>query len=305
MQWNDVQVFLAVARSGSVRAAAQALRVDASTVSRRLSALEQAAGARLFDRTRGRLVLTAPGETMLQSSERMNAEIEGLRRRLVGSDRRIEGMVRVTFPGSFTTIVHQAIAAFSRKHPGVEIELLTLDAMIDIDGRQADVAIRVAGQPPEHLVGRRVASLASALYASRAYRREHPGVLEGNEHAWVDWDRRLASKPAFVWLAERFPNRRIVARGLSTADVAEAVRAGIGVGPLPCLIGDAEPELVRLADAPRDTWSPVWLLTHADLKPAARVRVVVAHLTERLRATRLQMEGGPSLATSARTVATS
>jgi DNA-binding transcriptional LysR family regulator len=291
MEWSDVQIFLAVARSGTVRGAAHALRVDASTVSRRVAALEQAAGARLFERTRGGFVLTASGQTMLESSQRMDAEIEGLRRRLVGADRRLEGVVRVTFPGSFTSIAHEAMAAFARNHPAVEVELLTLDLMVDVDGRQADVAIRVAGQPPEHLVGRRVATLAGALYASRAYLREHGDDLCAPSHSWVDWDRRLGSKPAFAWLAERFPGRRIVARGLSTADVAQAVRSGVGIGPLPCLVADPEPELVRLADAPAETWSPVWLLTHADLKPAARVRAVVAHLARALRDGRARIEG--------------
>jgi DNA-binding transcriptional LysR family regulator len=163
--------------------------------------------------------------------------------------------------------------------------------MVDVDGRQADVALRVANEPPVDLVGRRVASLAGALYARRDYLERHDEPLESPIHTWVDWDRRLASKPALAWIAERYPQRRIAVRGLSTIDVLHAVLAGAGVGPLPCLSGDREPSLVRLVDAPKDTWSSVWLLTHRDLRRAARVRAVLAHLTEALLAQKARIEG--------------
>jgi DNA-binding transcriptional LysR family regulator len=292
MQWSDVQVFLAVVRAGTVRGAAVTMKIDASTVSRRIAALERSAGLRLFQRTAAGLVLTAPGKAMLESSERVGQELEQLTRRMAGHDRRLGGLVRVTFPGSFTALVHRAVGPFSRRHPVIEIELLTLDALVDIDGRQADIAIRAAAQPPEHLVGRRVASLAVAVYASGDYLRGHDGPIESAGHAWVDWDRRLASKPAFAWLQKRVPGaRRVAVRGLSTADVLQAVIAGVGIGALPCIVGDAEPSLVRLLDAPEEAWTSVWLLTHAELRPAARVRAVMAHLSEALRAERSRIEG--------------
>ncbi len=296
MHWSDVQVFLAVARAGTVRGAAGTMKLDASTVSRRVAALEQAVGIKLFQRTSAGLLLTPAGKAMLDTSERVSDELDHLTRRMIGHDRRLGGLVRVTFPGSFTTLVHEAMAPFVQRHPAIEIELLTLDALVDIDGKKADLAIRVAAQPPEHLVGRRVATLAGALYASQPYLREETAPLVSADHRWVDWDRRLASKPAFAWLHQLFPARRVVARGLSTADVLHAVLAGAGVGALPCIVGDAEPSLIRLLDAPKETWSSVWLLTHAELKPAARVRAVLAHLSDALRAERSRIEGVPQRA---------
>ncbi|MDP9035563.1 MAG: LysR substrate-binding domain-containing protein, partial [Myxococcota bacterium] len=239
--------------------------------------------------------LTDAGAAMLGSGDRVSAEFEQLGRRLVGHDARLSGVVRVTFPGSFTTLVHAAMAAFVVRHPRIEIELSTLDAMVDVDGRQADVAIRVAAAPPGHLVGSRIARLAGALYATRNYLAAHGDPLESSLHAWVDWDRRLSSKPALAWVHQRFPERRILARGLSTEDVLQAVLAGMGVGPLPCLVGDREPSLVRLLDAPRPAWSSVWLLTHAELKPAARVRAVLDHLALALRGQRSRIEGGAAI----------
>jgi DNA-binding transcriptional LysR family regulator len=296
MDWSDLQVFVTVVRTGTVRAAGRALRLDASTVSRRISSLEAALGVRLFERTARGLVLTPSGKVLIESGERVRSELDEVGRRVAGHDRRLSGVVRITFPGSFTRIVHESVTKLTSRHPAIEVELLTLDALVDVDGRQADIAIRISNGPPEHLVGRRVAFLAGALYASRDYLRKHRGPLSDPEHAFVGWDRRLAGKPAIAWVEERFPSRRIAARGLSTADVLAAVMAGCGVGPLPCLVGDAEPSLVRLLDAPREVWSSAWLLTHADLRPAARVRAVLSHLFATLRDARDLIEGsqGPA-----------
>jgi DNA-binding transcriptional LysR family regulator len=293
MHWSDLQVFVAVARSGTVRGAAETLKVDASTVSRRIAALERGMSARLFERTASGLRLTDAGHAALRSGQKVEAELDDLSRRVVGRDARLEGTVRVTLPGAFAGFVHATLATFVERHPAIEVELLTADAVLDVDGRQADVAIRVMGAPPDDLVGRRVASLAGAVYGSRAYLEAHPEPIDSGEHTWVDWDRRLASKPAFRWLEERHPGRKIAARGLSTADVAAAVLAGAGLGALPCLVGDREPTLVRLEDAPRETWSPVWLLTHRELQPAARVRAVVGHLSKAFREGRTRIEGAP------------
>jgi DNA-binding transcriptional LysR family regulator len=291
MHWSDVQLFLALARDGSVRAAARALKVDASTVSRRLAALEQSAGVRLVERTSTGLLLTSAGRVMVESGERVDQELAQLARRIVGRDRRMGGVVRVTCPGSFAMLVHEAVQPFLERHPDIELELLTGDALLEVDGRQADIALRVAAEPPPHLVGRRVASLAGAVYASRAYVDRHGKQLDGPGHAWVEWDRRLASKPAFAWLDRRFAGRRVAVRGLSTLDVLRSIAAGTGVGALPCIVGDAEPGLLRLVDAPRETWSSVWLLTHAELKPAVRVRALLAHLGRVLKSERPRIEG--------------
>ncbi len=250
MDWNDLHLFVSVARAGTVRAAAKELHIDASTVSRRLAALEIAIGAHLFERTRHGLAMTSVGKLVLESGQRVDGELEELGRRVVGHDNRLRGVVRVTFPGSFMELVHEAAAAFAACYPAIELELLGADTMVDVDGRQADVAVRVADAPPPHLMGRRLARLAGALYASRRYVELHPQPLQDSRHAWVEWDRRLASKPAFAWIERSFPGRRIALRGLSTSDVLCSVRQGVGIGALPCLVADADAALVRLRDAP-------------------------------------------------------
>jgi DNA-binding transcriptional LysR family regulator len=291
VNWSDLQLFLAVVRGGSVRGAARALRLDPSTVSRRVGALEESVGTRLFQRTPEGLLLTPSGKQVLESGERVDDELGELGRRITGHDRRVAGIVRVTFPGSLAGVAHRAAAAVVHLHEGLEIEMSAADAMVSLDGRQADVALRVAERPPEHLVGRRVAALAGALYASRAYIERNPEPLESGTHGWVDWDRRLSSKPALAWVGQRFPSRRVAVRGLSTADVCEAVRSGAGIGPLPCITADADPDLVRLLKAPRSAWASVWLLTHRELRRAARVRAVLDGLAAAVQGERSRIEG--------------
>jgi DNA-binding transcriptional LysR family regulator len=266
VDWSDLQLFLAVVRGGSVRGAARALRLDPSTVSRRVGALEESVGTRLFQRTPEGLLLTPSGKQVLESGERVDDELGELGRRIAGHDRRVAGIVRVTFPGALAGVAHRAAAALAHLHEGLEIEMSAADALVSLDGRQADVALRVAERPPEHLVGRRVAALAGALYASRAYIERHPEPLESGTHRWVDWDRRLSSKPALAWVSQRFPSRRVAVRGLSTADVCEV-------------------------KAPRSAWASVWLLTHRELRRAARVRAVLDGLAAAVHGERSRIEG--------------
>jgi DNA-binding transcriptional LysR family regulator len=107
VEWSDLQIFLAVVRAKTVRAAAAAMKLDASTVSRRVAALERTAGVRLFRRTTAGLRLTAAGKIVLDSTERVSDELDRLTRRMIGHDERLAGLVRVSFPGSFTSLVHQ------------------------------------------------------------------------------------------------------------------------------------------------------------------------------------------------------
>ncbi|HEY6880773.1 MAG TPA: LysR family transcriptional regulator [Polyangiales bacterium] len=276
LDWDDLRFFLTTVQSGSLRSAARELGVDVSTVSRRLSQLEQAAGTRLLRRSSRRLEITAAGTQVLGTGEQIAREVHGLARKIASVDPRLGGMVRVTAPGSLTPLLGEAVLALRASHPQIEIELLSLDALLPLESSQVDVAVRIAEAPPEHLVGARICRLRAAVYASATYLARQRASLHDPAHAWVEWDRRLAGKPGMQWLSEQFPNRRVVARGLSTLDVLALVRAGVGVAALPRLVGDREPNLRRLEEVPDSVASSIWLLTHPDLQKLPRVRVVLA-----------------------------
>lgn len=282
LEWNDVHLFLSVVRAGSLRAAARELRIDVSTVSRRLTQLEAAAGAPLVKRSARKLEVTEAGHHVLTSGERVAGELGELARRIATTDRRLGGVVRITAPGSLLPIVSQALATLSAAHPLLELELLSLDALLSIDGSQVDVAIRIADAPPEHLVGVRASRVRAAVYAARGYLARQRAALDDPSHSWVEWDRRLAEKPAFRWIAQRFPERRIAARGLSTLDVHALIRAGVGLGALPRVVGDDDTSLRRVLELPDELGSSVWLLTHRELRTLPRIRVVLTALKRAL-----------------------
>ena len=275
LDWNDVHLFLAVVHAGSLRAAARECGVDVSTVSRRLTQLENAAGERLLRRDARKLSLTQAGTHVLESAERMAGEVSTLTRKLAQGDRRVGGLLRVTTPSPLAHLVARAFAELARNHPALELELITQDALLDIDGLTVDIALRIAEAPPENLVGQRVARLHGGLYASKGYLREHPEPLSHRAHSWVDWDRRLMHKPAFSWLAQQWPERRVAARGLTTHDVHALLRAGAGIGALPDVLAAADGLLTRLCDVPSELASSVWLLTHPELRTVPRVRAVL------------------------------
>jgi DNA-binding transcriptional LysR family regulator len=275
LAWEDVRLFVSVVQAGSLRAAARSLHIDASTVSRRLSQLEESAGTRLLERSARRLKLTAAGAHLLQTGERMAQELSEVGRRIASCDRRLGGIVRVTAPSSLSALMAHAVHALGSSHPSIEVELLSIDALLSIDGNQVDVAVRIADSLPEHLVGQRVAKLHAGIYGRADAGRADP-TPQGMH--WVEWDRRLSGKPAFQWAAQRFPARRIVARGLGSADVHALIGAGVGIGALPRVQGDPDPRLRRLMEVPDEVSSSVWVLTHPELREVPRIRAVMAAL---------------------------
>ncbi len=282
LDWSDLHLFLTVMRAGSLRAAGRELRVDASTVSRRLDQLERQTGARLVSRGARRLALTAAGAHVLATAERMAGELSQLPRRIGSSERQLSGLVRVTLPGALAALGAKVVRELQLSHPRIEVELLSSDTLLPIDGAQVHVTVRVSDAPPEELVGRRVGAVRARVYGSRSYLSKHRASVADESHTWVDWDRRVSVKPSFQWLQQAFPERRIVARGLTTLDVYELVRAGVGLAALPRFVGDADESLARVLDVPAELASSLWLLTHAELRDQPRVRAVMTALRRAL-----------------------
>jgi DNA-binding transcriptional LysR family regulator len=284
LDWGDLHLFLTVMRTGSLRAAGRELRVDASTVSRRLDQLERQTGARLVSRGSRRLALTAAGAHVLATAERMAGELSQLPRKIGSSERQLSGLVRVTMPGALSSLGAGVVRELRVAHPRIEVELLSSDTLLPVDGAQVHVTVRVSEAPPEELVGRRVGSVRARVYGSRTYLAKQRGPASDSAHGWVEWDRRVSTKPSFQWLHQAFPERRIVARGLTTLDVHQLVRAGLGLGALPRFVGDADESLGRVLDVPQELASSLWVLTHPELRDQPRVRAVMSALRRALAA---------------------
>ena len=280
VDWDDLRTVLAVARTGSLTEAARATGVSYSTVSRRLSALEAALGTRLFERLATGYTPTPAGEELLEAAQRMEKEFEAVSRRVQGSDARLSGRVRVATTDALASRFLPELAAFSRRHPDIEVDLVSTSEPAELAMRETEVALLVTDRPPPALVGRRLARLPAALYAARRYLAEHAADAAPEAHVWVGWEDGMSHIPAARWLRERVPNARVACRVSTGSALLEAVRAGVGVAHLLCFLADDDPELVRLAPPEPGLETGLWLLTHEDLRATGRVRVFLDFMAE-------------------------
>lgn len=280
-RWDDWRTFLAVARAGTVGAAAEELGVNQTTVYRRLDALEEDFGTRLFDRDARGYALTVVGRDAIEHAERIEEEVLALERMVRGHDRQASGQIVVTMPESLWPTLLPAMIAFGEAHPRIELALELHDRMFDLGRREADVAIRPSLQPPEDAVGRRIAAVAWTVY----------GVAGAGDAPWVGYTEQLGDLAAERWRRSQAGGRQ-TRLSVSTVPAMRVVLAHGGRrGMLPCFVGDAAPELERLRAPEEAMESALWLLIHADLRRNARVRAFVDYLYPRLEALRPIFEG--------------
>jgi DNA-binding transcriptional LysR family regulator len=186
------------------------------------------------------------------------------------------------------------MARFAASYPGVTLELAVDKAIVSLSRREADVAVRPTAEPPEGLVGRRIADFTFAVYAARAY-LEAAGAREERDHVWIVPDDSLGHLAVTKWLRRLAPPR-IALRSDSFVVTAAAVAAGIGVAALPCYTGDSHPDLVRVGRPRPGLGATLWLLTHEDLRRTARVRAFMDLAASALGAQRALIEGRGSKA---------
>jgi DNA-binding transcriptional LysR family regulator len=285
--WNDLRLVLAVARGGSLSAAARALGVNHSTVYRRLGALEQRLAVRLFDRLPDGQVPTAEGNELIAAAETMERETQGLLRRLSGRDLQLEGRVRLTAPDDlFAELLLPILAAFRRRYPAIHLEISLDNRFLSLTRREADVAVRPTASPPEDLVGRRIGPIASLVYGTPELAEIDPAVVP-----WIGWDEGLGPPAITRWFREHVAEERLVWRSNSLFNQAQAAAAGVGLALLPCFLGEAQPGLRRIAFSGPALDSDLWLLTHPDLRHSARVRALTDFLFDHLKPLRPLLAG--------------
>jgi DNA-binding transcriptional LysR family regulator len=298
LDWNDVQFFLAIQRAQTLAGAARALKVEHTTVGRRLAAMEKALGAKLFVRTPEGFRLTRLGQEIVPLAEQAESLLLQIERVALADDDRAEGTVRVTTSESFAGLLARWIAELRFMHPRVTVELLIGNAPLDLTRREADLAVRFAPTQQPNLVCRRVATLGWAPYASRGYVEAHGALPPSNMlvgHDVIGFDESLSQVPGALWLKTHGAGANVVLRSGSLPAAGKAALAGLGIAVIPCMIGDAEPELVRLVDKSIGG-REAYLVVHPDLARVARVRVVMAFLVERFAANAAFLSGAQAQA---------
>jgi len=284
--WDDLRYLLAIARASSLNGAARALGVNHSTVFRRLNALEEQLGVRLFERLPDGYVPTIEGEEIRRHAETIEASVHALERAVAGRDFKLSGEIRITTaPNLAADYLAGYVADFRVLHPEIRVEIAASDSAYDLARREADLALRATVRPPEYLVGRRVVASTWHVCASRGYLagREPPRTMaELAGHALVGPDRAFMRVPMFDWMRNHFPDAQFVAFANDLITMRALTLTGMGIAFLPN--DQSHADLVHLFPVEPAYIGSLWLLTHPDLRHVARIQVFMDYLAERLRA---------------------
>lgn len=291
LEWDDLRYVLAVATEGSLAGAARSLGVNHTTVLRRIGAFEQKLGLRLFERLPTGYVLTAGGEELVAAARHIDDTVTALGRKLAGQDLRLSGVLRITTTDTLMgSILPEILAEFRDSHPGIGIEVAVSNLMFNLTRRDADVAIRPARDPPETLVGRRIAKIAFAIYGSPLYLAAHQAKALA-DHRWIAPDDSLAATSVAQWMRSTVPLSEIALRADSLLAARNAAQAGLGLVALPCYLGDSTPDLVCVAGPVAEMETALWILTHEDLKNVARIRAFTEFAAQAFSQRRALLEG--------------
>lgn len=285
MNWDDTRLFLALARSGSARATAAEQGVSHSTVTRRVEQLESDMGVRLFDRDVRGYRLTGAGELMMKSTVRAEEALLTAERQLQGRDAQLTGEIRFTTSNIIALhLIMDDLVEFTRQYPDIDLNVMVSYDSLDLSRREADVALRIMGRdssPPEDLVGRKLVTIKNCYYASDAYLVENDPGCANSTARWIGWD-DIERFPAWV-KASPFPNIPVYGRLNDVMLQAEAARRGLGLTVLPCFFGDNVKGLQRIPNCEPYLSYDLWMLTHPDLREAARMRTFRAFVAEAIK----------------------
>lgn len=285
LRWEPIRYFVAVARAGSVMAAARQLGVGHATVLRNVARLEAGLGLRLFDHVRTGYRLTADGEDVLDNALAMEAQAEALLRRALGKNPEPEGRLKLVLADASLFDPMPLLEGFRRATPRIELAIEDVGDAADsqLAALHADAAIQVTNTPPDELVGRQLSRVRFGWFASPAYLASLAGPVAADAVEWVIWQGAAATGLGDRW-QERALHRltgrpRIALRAGRHAEAQAAVRAGLGAGLLSTAAA-ADLEALPFADA--GIVAGVWLLTHPDLRRSGRVQALFDFVADRV-----------------------
>ena len=297
LDWNDLRYFLAVARDGSTLAAGRELRVSQTTVARRIAALEDALGIHLFERRQAGYTLTPEGQSLLGRAEEVETALNGFSEAASAKSRDVSGVVKITTEEVYAiTLLAPLLTKLHRLHPDIVIDLDTSQSVRDLGAGEADISLRSTKngfQQPAGLVGRLLCEDDWALYCSRDYAarngvprnrsdlKEHPFVGGGGGNLWLHYQ---------AWLQSLGLESQVAMHHATSGGLLSGVRSGFGIAVLPCIVADADPDLVQCVPPRSDHGRRLWLFTHERVRHTPRVRAVIDFLYDGLNKHVRQME---------------
>lgn len=279
----DLEVVLAMVRTGTLAAAGERLSVDASTVFRSLQRIERGLSQPLFKRSRTGYVATELALSLAEHAEGVETALDLARSAAHASPGQVSGTVRIT---TTDTVLHGLVAPALKdlrlQHPLLSYELHTANELASLTRRDADIAVRATKRPPQHLVGKHVGPIRVALYAAKKGSIKRYADVEAGKATWIAPDDAMPEHPSVLWRKRHFPKVAPGYRVNSILTVMELVAQGLGVGMLPIFLAQSRGDLVQLTEVIDECQTELWLLTHTESRHVRRVSTVYGHLARLL-----------------------
>lgn len=290
LSWDDLRIIKTLSECANRSATAKKLGINVSTVSRRVAQVEKALGVALFDHRKSGYMLTAEGAELRALSERVELDIVSVTRRISKTNQGTLGKLRITTSDSLLLyFLTPIIADFKAQNEGVTIEVLVGNQTLSLARDESDIAVRATRKPSESLVGRRLATIAWAPYGSAANTPCSP--LFADDQTWVSYSGGLSNLRATSYVECRVAANNIAYRTDSVAAASVAIAAGLGLGFLPCMLGDITPGLVRVGPIVTELNDELWLLTHQDIRKSRRVKAFMAFCAAAVAEQKAMVEG--------------
>ncbi len=279
----DLEVVLALARTGTLADAGERLSLDASTVFRTIQKVEKGLGQRLFERSRAGYQPSELAQQLAGHGEQMEAQLEAARSVLQLQPEQVSGTVRIT---TTDTVLHGLVApalkALQASHPLLGFDLHAGNELASLTRRDADIAVRATKRPPQHLVGKHIGPIRVALYAGKKSGIKHFDDTVAAQAHWIAPDDALPEHPSVVWRKKHFPKVVPRYRVNSILTVAELVAQGLGIGLLPVFLAQRRTDVVPLSEVLDECQTELWLLTHTESRHLRRVSAVYGYLSQNL-----------------------
>lgn len=282
MNWDDLKLFHAVVQHGSMRAAAAALHISHSTVSRRIDALERIIGTPLLLKLSDGHQVSDAGRHLMGIASGLNEQLDSFGMRVASSEQELSGVITLTMPDTIAVSgLMPILAGFSKRHPAIQLKIVDTIEIVDLNRRAADIAFRFTNAPDESLIGRKLATAYMATYASKAYANAHDPISNSSDKdTGAEWVCGVDTQSQSKWLkTSPFPNLKI-AHTIETPILRkEALRAGMGIGLLPCALMTNDTDFVRLSEP--QPLLDLWILSHKDFRNTERMRAFRQYIFSR------------------------
>ena len=276
LSWDDLRVVRSIGETCVPSEAARLMGVNNSTIVRRLAQVEEAIGTPLFDRRRSGYVPTAAGELVIKLAGRIELDLTSLGHQLSEDAETGSGLIRLATSDSLLQAAMPVIRDFRAQHPGIQIEVIAGNGALNLTRGECDVALRATCNPPENLVGRKIAQIEWAPFG----RIDQDVGASLHDRAWVSYGGSLAGLKAAAFLAQRKAPQQIVYRSDTVLGVASAIREGVGLGYLPCMLGNQLEGVSQVGEVEKSLGDELWLLTHPDIRHSHRVRAFMTFFSK-------------------------